>query len=142
MSLAVGTLRKSFSRVIERSPNLTGRFYEILVTRYPQTKPLFAGPNGALDRRARELAGALAAVIARIEDAAWLRDTLVPMGARHLSYGLTDEMYVMAGDCLLLALAEAEGADWTPEVRQAWTAAYGAIATLMQEGARRAQAAA
>ncbi len=49
MSLNATLLRASFDLVVERSPNLTQRFYEILFERYPQTQQMF--PVG---RRARQ----------------------------------------------------------------------------------------
>ena len=140
MSLAVETLRSSFERVIERAPNLTHRFYEILFTRYPQTQRMFGRHSGV--RQEKMLAEALTAVIDHLEDAPWLTNTLMGLGAKHAGYGVTDEMYAWVGDSLLATLAEVEGAGWTPQVKQAWVRAFGAIASLMQEGARQALAAA
>jgi hemoglobin-like flavoprotein len=136
MSLDVPLLRSSFELVIERQPELTTRFYAILFERYPQLKPMF-GRNSA-GTQAQMLTSALAAVIEHLEDAPWLSQTLGAMGKKHVEYGVTDEMYGFVGASLLAALAEAAGADWSPELEQAWTAAYGAIAGLMQDGARAA----
>ena len=138
MGLAVETLRSSFERVIERSPNLTHRFYEILFARYPQTRRMFGRHSSA--KQEKMLADALGAVIDHLEDAPWLSQTLMGLGSKHAGYGVTDEMYAWVGDALLSTLAEAEGDDWTDDVKQAWTAAFGAIASLMQEGTRRALA--
>ena len=41
MGLDVQLRRESFDLVVERSPNLTHRFYEILFERYPQTQEMF-----------------------------------------------------------------------------------------------------
>jgi hemoglobin-like flavoprotein len=132
MSLDVDALRESFALVAERAPDLTRRFYEILFERYPQARPLF----GASTRKQEEmLTRALAAVIDHLEDGAWLSDTLRALGAKHVGYGVTDEMYDWVGDALVRALAEAAGDAWTPRVAKAWGDAYGAIAGLMQEGA-------
>ena len=136
MSLPVETLRTSFRRIIELSPNVTHRFYEILFERRPMTRRMFA-------RHAEQeklLAGALAAVVAHLEDGAWLTSTLCALGARHAGYSITDEMYGWVGEALLATFAETLGGEWTAEIEQAWTAAYGAIAGLMQEGARQAGA--
>ena len=40
-------------------------------------------------------------------------------------------MYGQVGDALLATLAEVAGNDWTPEIRDAWAEAYGAICGLM-----------
>lgn len=131
----VETLRSSFELVIERAPDLTPRFYEILFARYPQARPLFGG--AASKRQQEMLRDALAAVIEHVEDAPWLTTTLHALGAKHVGYGVRDEMYDWVGEGLLATLAEVAGEAWTPRVERAWTEAYGAIAGLMKEGARR-----
>jgi hemoglobin-like flavoprotein len=122
--------------VIERQPKLTPRFYEILFSRYPQVRPLFArNPN---DAQAQMLQEALVAVMDHIEDASWLEQTLMAMGKKHVDYGVTDEMYDWVGASLLATLAEAAGEAWTPELEAAWATAFGAISGLMQKGAAQA----
>lgn len=137
MSLNVELLRNSFDLVIERQPELTTRFYEILFERYPQVRPLF-GRNSATHQR-KMLQGALVAVVDHLEDAAWLRETLHAMGKKHVEYNVTTEMYDWVGASLLATIGEAAGEHWTPELEAAWVAAYGAVAGLMQEGARAAE---
>lgn len=134
MSLNVQLLRGSFDLVVERSPQLTHRFYEILFERYPQTLSMF--PAGRRERQEGMLTEALVAVMDHLEDAPWLTQTLHGLGAKHVAYGVTDEMYGWVGDSLLRTLAEVAGNDWTPELEAAWSGAFGAIASLMQEGAR------
>jgi hemoglobin-like flavoprotein len=134
MSLNVSLLRDSFELVVERQPALTTRFYEILFERYPQVKPLFGRNTSA--HQAQMLTSALVAVLEHLEDAPWLTETLGAMGKKHVDYGVTGEMYSYVGASLLAALAEAVGKQWTPETEAAWVAAYGAIAGLMQAGAK------
>jgi hemoglobin-like flavoprotein len=136
MSLNVPLLRKSFDLVVERQPQLTTRFYEILFSRYPQAQPLFS--RNSRKAQAEMLQQALVSVIEHLEDASWLEETLGAMGRKHVDYGVTDEMYDWVGASLLATLAEVAGDDWTPELEQAWKEAYGAIASLMQKGAKQA----
>jgi hemoglobin-like flavoprotein len=86
------------------------------------------------------LTEALVAVLDHLEDAPWLESELQSLGAKHLDYGVTPEMYGWVGDALLRTLAEAAGSAWTPELQAAWAEAYGAIAGLMQRGAAHAEA--
>jgi hemoglobin-like flavoprotein len=132
MSLNVAALRGSFDLVIERAPNLTHRFYEILFERYPQARSLFG--KGATRAQEEMLTRALVAVLDHLEDAPWLEETLGALGNKHVDYGVTNEMYAWVGDALLSTLAEVAGPDWTPEVAGAWTEAYDAIAALMTGG--------
>lgn len=138
MSLNVNLLRTSFALVVERCPTLTQRFYEILFERHPQTRAMF--PANHQRRQEAMLTQALAAVVEHLEDGAWLTRTLHKLGARHADYGVTAEMYDWVGESLLASLREAAGVAWTPEMERAWAAAYGVIASLMQEGARTALA--
>jgi len=136
----VPLLRSSFDLIAERHPDVTRHFYEILFERYPALSPMF----GRNSRAAQEkmLTQALVAVMDHLEDAAWFEETLGALGAKHVAYGVTDEMYGWVGECLLVALARAAGPAWTAEVEAEWTSAYGAIARAMLAGARGARAAA
>jgi hemoglobin-like flavoprotein len=129
MALNVGLLRQSFELVASVNPAFTTRFYEILFERYPQARPLF--PASGVARQAEMLNGALVAVLDHLEDAPWLVQTLGALGAKHVGYGVTREMYDWVGASLLATLAEVAGPQWNPEIHAAWAEAYGAIASLM-----------
>jgi len=131
-------LRNSFDLIIDRRPDLTVRFYEILFERYPVLAPMFRRDR---KMQAKMLAGAIAAVLDHLEDAPWLAATLGELGARHIEYGVTAEMYNWVGDALLATLAEVAAEAWTDEVAEQWTLAFSAIATMMQAGAAAAHAA-
>jgi hemoglobin-like flavoprotein len=129
MGLNVALLRSSFDVVASVNPKFVTRFYEILFERHPQTQAMF--PVGNRERQAEMLTGALVAVLDHLEDAPWLQDTLGALGAKHVDYGVTREMYDWVGASLLATLAEVAGPAWTPELNAAWGEAYGAIVSLM-----------
>lgn len=133
MTLDPEILRNSFELVVSRRPDLTMRFYEILFERYPALQPLFG--RNARATQAKMLAEAIAAVLDHLEQPAWLTSTLGAMGQKHVGYGVTDAMYDQVGDALLATLAEVAAEAWTPPVAGQWTAAYGAIASMMKAGA-------
>jgi hemoglobin-like flavoprotein len=139
MSLDVEALRDSFQLVVERAPNVTRRFYEILFERYPQAQKLFG--RNSQQKQEEMLTRALVAVVDHLEDASWLKDTLTSLGAKHVDYGVTDEMYHWVGDSLLATLAEVAADAWSPRVELAWRNAYGAISGLMIAGAHSRDAA-
>ena len=60
--------------------------------------------------------------------------TLRDLGGRHLGYGVRVEHYDDVGRALIATLEQALGEAFAPAARAAWTAAYGAIATLVIEG--------
>jgi hemoglobin-like flavoprotein len=129
MPLNVNLLRQSFEVVATANPRFVSRFYEILFERYPQARPLF--PQNGMARQAEMLTQALVAVLDHLEDAPWLQQTLGALGAKHVDYGVTREMYDWVGASLLATLGEVAGQAWTPELQAAWGEAYGAIVSLM-----------
>jgi len=132
MSLDANALKTSFDLVVSRRPDLTERFYEILFADHPELASMFG--HNARKAQAEMLAQALAAVIDHLDDAPWLQRTLGGLGARHVGYGVTPEMYGWVGAALLQTLAEVAGDDWTPSLAEQWAAAFGAIQSLMLAG--------
>jgi hemoglobin-like flavoprotein len=59
------------------------------------------------------------------------------LGRRHAGYGVKDEHYATVAAALLWALEQGLGARFTSDVRDAWAAAYGLLASTMQGAARR-----
>jgi hemoglobin-like flavoprotein len=134
MSLNVPALRSSFELVVEREPQLTHLFYDILFQRYPQAKPLFR--NNPRQEQEKMLTDVLVKLMDHLEDAPWLVRELGAIGSKHAGYGVTEEMYGWVGASLLEALEQVAAEEWTPELAAAWTEAFQAIASLMQAGAR------
>lgn len=134
MALNVTLLRQSFEMVLDRAPDLTRRFYDRLFARHPETRALFS--RQTRDRQERMLAEALVAVMDHLDDAPWLAENLRALGAKHASYGVTDEMYGFVGEALLGTLADVTGDAWTDAHHRAWLDAFEAIASLMKTGAR------
>lgn len=135
MSLNTTLLQSSLELVLENEQNLTLRFYEFLFARYPQVKPLF-GRNSQTEQ-AKMLQEALVSVVDRLEDGEWVSNTLEAMGDTHVDYEVTEEMYPMVGECLILALKDLSGDAWTAETEQAWSDAYAAISGFMIAGAHK-----
>jgi hemoglobin-like flavoprotein len=129
MALDADMLRSSFELVTTREPDVTRLFYDELFSRYPQAQALFT--RKSREAQERMLAEALTAVLDHLEDAVWLETTLAGLGAQHVEYGVTDEMYGWVGECLLATFARVAGSDWSSAHETAWTEAYGAVTSLM-----------
>ena len=138
MSLNAELLRSSFELVVEREPQLTRRFYEIFHSRYPQVKPMFS--RNAPEQQQKMLTETLVAVMDNLEDADWLQTNLMALGRKHVEYGVTDDMYPWVGECLVAAISEVAGDDWTDEHAKAWGEAYGALQEMAIAGAKQARA--
>lgn len=137
MAIDPDLLRGSIELAASREPVITKRFYEILFERYPQVRPMFS--RNAPERQQQMLQGAILAVLDHLDDPTWLGDTLGGLGATHVSYGVTDDMYPLVGECLIAALADLCGDDWTDAHHDSWVEAYGVISSLAIAGAERAR---
>lgn len=111
--------------------NLTTRFYEILFERYPAVRPMFSSdvrPQAAMLRTA------VLAVLEHLDDPEWLTTTLGGLGAKHAEYGATPAMFDAVGECMVAAMAELGGDEWTPEMTAEWSAALATVSSLMLAG--------
>lgn len=134
MGLNAELLNNSFALVVDREPELTARFYEILFERHPEARSLFH--RNEPKQQQQMLQDALVAVLDHLDDAPWLADTLGALGAKHVEYGVTEPMYDWVGESLVATLEEVAGDDWSKEMAEAWGEAYGAIQGLMLAGTR------
>ncbi len=137
--LQVETLEQSFEKIKPQAAEFSTSFYENLFTDYPDAKPLFA--NTDMDAQKKKLVDSLVLVVNNVRKPEALTGALQGLGARHVKYGALPEHYPLVGNSLLKTFEQYLGSDWTPEVKQAWVDAYGAITTLMLEGADYSQAA-
>lgn len=126
-------IRKSFAELARHDHVAALVFYRRLFEIDPALRPLF---TGSIEAQARKLMDMLGVLIAMLERPLGLDMELRAMGARHAGYGVKDEHYATVGRALLDMLAETLERDFTPEVRAAWTALYGAVATTMKVGAQ------
>ncbi len=134
MPLNVEVLQRSFAQIKPRATEFAASFYNNLFTDYPQAKPLFANTN--MTEQQQHLVSSLVLVIDSLRKPEVLTDALKRLGAKHVKYGAIREHYPMVGTTLLKTFESYLGVDWTLEVKQAWTDAYEAIASIMLEGAK------
>jgi hemoglobin-like flavoprotein len=133
MSLQVELLEKSFEEVKPQADEFVDSFYSNLFTMYPEAKPLFAHSNMAEQKK--KLLASLVLVVENLKNPDVLGNSLRGLGARHVKYGALPEHYPLVGNSLLTAFEQHLKEKWTPEVKQAWVDAYGAITEIMLDGA-------
>lgn len=110
---------------------LTPRFYEILFARYPEVEPMFSSD---IRPQAEMLREAIIAVLDHLDDADWLSGNLGALGRKHAGWGVTAPMYDAVAECMIAAMEELGGEEWTPAMTAEWSQALGAVAVLMQAG--------
>jgi len=126
-------VQRTFWQVAPHVDWLAELFYERLFAARPDYRRLFK-PDAAAQRDKRM--ATLGAVVSGLDRLDRILPSLAEMGRRHTGYGVQPADYAPVGTALLDALATVLGRDFTPEVRSAWTQAYGALADALIEGAR------
>ena len=134
MSLNVTLLKQTFAKIRVRPQTFTTSFYNNLFKEHSDVKILFA--LAEMKKQKEHLMNALMLIVDNLERPDVLKEALKRLGKRHVNYGALVEDYPLIGACLLKTMESFFGKDWTPEVQQAWIEAYGAIASIMLEGAK------
>jgi nitric oxide dioxygenase len=135
----VKLVQESFSRVAPISETAAVIFYDRLFEVAPSVKAMF--PADMTEQR-KKLMAMLAAVVNGLGNLESILPAASALAKRHVSYGAKPEHYPVVGGALLYTLEKGLGDAWTPELADAWTAAYGTLSGYMiSEGYGRAQAA-
>lgn len=132
----INLVQASFEDVRPIAATAAELFYDRLFTLDPSLKHLF---KGDMPNQGRMLMSMIGSAVHGLKDLDKLAPVLRNLGARHVDYGVREEHYVTVGSALLWTLNAGLGEKFTPEVREAWTAAYGLLADVMQFGALEAE---
>ena len=133
MSLKVEVLEKSFAEIKPQANEFVASFYDNLFTANPEAKPLFDTTD--MEAQKKKLLGSLVLVVDNLRKPDTLNGALRGLGARHVKYGALPAHYPLVGGALLTTFEQYLQDKWTPEVKQAWVDAYGAISEMMLDGA-------
>jgi len=131
--LQVELLEQSFEEIKPQADEFVSSFYDNLFTANPEAKPLFETTDMAEQKK--KLLGSLVLVVENLRKPEALDGALRGLGARHVKYGALPEHYPLVGSALLTTFGQYLGNKWTPNVKQAWVDAYGAISEIMLDGA-------
>lgn len=126
-------VQSSFEKIRPIAPVAAELFYQRLFDLDPALKNLF---RGDMAEQGRKLMAMIAAGVRGLSNASALIPVLTDLGRRHTAYGVLDRHYVTVGTALIQTLERGLGKDFTPEVRDAWCAAYELMSGVMQQGAR------
>jgi hemoglobin-like flavoprotein len=137
MAINVTLIRESFQALRPHVGEVFERFYAELFRKYPGVRPLFDQVD--LKRQPQALASSIAHVVEYLEESDHVADYLSKMGARHVAYGAREEHFGPVADTLLETLEYYFEENWTPELKESWSALLGAAAEHMGRGMREAR---
>jgi hemoglobin-like flavoprotein len=132
----VSLVQDSFRKVVPQFSEASRVFYEELFRLAPDMRAMFPSD---LQAQKQKLTQMLDVVIRSLDRIGTVSDDIVDLGYRHVAYDVEEENYAAFGEALLRMLEKLLGPDLTPEMREAWAAAYDMLARVMQECATTAR---
>ena len=133
----IALVQSSFSHVLPIAETAGLLFYDRVFTLAPGTRALF---DDDIAPQAKRTMGAVKTAVDGLDDLDTVAPFLVRLGARHVRYGVQMEHFDVIGSALLWTLEQGLGERFTPDVRDAWVAAWNVIAGAMGDGMRQAMA--
>jgi hemoglobin-like flavoprotein len=124
----VQLVQNSFSKVAPIADQAAVLFYDRLFEVAPQVKAMF--PEDMTEQR-KKLMTTLAVVVNGLSNLESVLPAASALATRHVAYGAKAEHYPVVGAALLWTLEKGLGDAWTPEIADAWTAAYGTLSGYM-----------
>jgi hemoglobin-like flavoprotein len=121
-------VKSSFAKVAATKEHAAALFYRRLFELDPSLRPLFKGDMAA---QGAKLMAALSTVVASLDRLEKILPAVRDLGRRHATYGVRPDHYATVGDALIWTLEQGLGADFTREMRRAWTDAYVHLAWTM-----------
>ena len=128
----IALVQESFARVLPIRDVAAALFYGLLFSIDPSTRHLF---RGDLTAQSAKLMAALATVVRALDDLEPKLEDIRALARRHVGYGVRDAHYASVGAALLWTLEQGLGDDWTPQVAEAWAAAYEVLSGTMRAAA-------
>ncbi|KAK3313219.1 globin-like protein [Apodospora peruviana] len=122
---------KSTAPVLKEHGNtITTVFYDNLINENPALNNMFSTTSKTTGRQPRALANAVLAYATYIDDLPKLAHAVQRIAHKHVSLQVTPEQYDIVGKYLIQAIGQVLGDAATPEIVDAWTAAYGVLANV------------
>ena len=124
----VKAIQDSFKLVAPISDQAAAIFYGRLFEIAPAVKPLF---RGDMTEQGRKLMATLGVVVNSLGNLEAVLPAASALAKRHVDYGVKAEDYTPVGAALLWTLQQGLGEHWTPQLEEAWGAAYTLLSGYM-----------
>ncbi len=122
-------VQSSFQKVVPIKDQAAAIFYDKLFEYDPELKPLF---KGNMVEQGNKLMATLGLAVKGLNDLSKLVPVLENLAVKHLDYGVKVDDYSPVGNALLHTLKQGLGAEFTPEVKSAWTNLYKVVHDVMR----------
>jgi hemoglobin-like flavoprotein len=132
----IALVQASWKQVQPIAGTAAAMFYGRLFLLEPSVRGMFRGDMEEQGRRLMSMISVAVNSLSRLES---IVPAIQSLGRRHSAYGVEDRHYAVVGEALVWTLGQGLGAAFTKETEEAWRAAYGLLATTMQQAAREAE---
>ena len=129
-SRQVQLVQESFAQVVPIAGVAATLFYDRLFEIAPDVKPLFVGD---MEKQKLMLMQTLSVVVIGLAQPENILPAAKSLAVRHKGYGVQPEHFDSVGASLLWTLEKGLGNAYTPEVNDAWVAAYALLSGVMIE---------
>ena len=128
----ISLVQTTFAQVVPIADQAAALFYERLFTLDPAVKPLFTGD---MAEQGQKLMSTIGLAVNGLTTPEKIIPAVQALGRKHVGYGVQNEHYDTVATALLWTLEQGLGDGFTPQVKEAWTAAYTLLAGVMKEAA-------
>ena len=129
-------VQSSFKQVLPIADVAGELLYGRIFVLAPETRALF---DEDIRPQAKRLMAAVKVAVDGLDHVEDVAPFLIKLGARHVRYGVRPEHFDVGGEALLWTLERGLGEAFTPDVREAWVAAWNIVASAMLTGMRNAE---
>ena len=126
-------VQNSFVDIATIADDAAVLFYQRLFELDPSLRQMF---RGDMSEQRKKLMQMLTAAVKGLDHLDRLVPVVQDLGRRHTGYGVQESHYETVGEALLWTLEMGLGRNFTPDVKEAWTAVYTLLATTMKDAAR------
>lgn len=126
----IQSIKETIPLINQKAENVTTRMYDILFSKYPETKPLFAD---ATSDQHKKLAGAIAAFAGNVDNLPALSNAVEKMASAHVATNVQPQHYPMVADALITAMGDVLGDAFTQERKNAWVEGYTFLAGVLMQ---------
>jgi nitric oxide dioxygenase len=130
-------VQSSFQQVLPIADLAGELLYGRIFVLAPDSRALF---EDDIRPQAKRLMGAVKLAVDGLDDLENVAPFLVKLGARHARYGVRPEHFDAGREALIWVLEQGLGEAFTPDVREAWIAAWNVVAGAMLAGLRSQEA--
>ncbi|WP_349844268.1 NO-inducible flavohemoprotein [Pantoea dispersa] len=124
----IATVKSTLPAIAQLGPQLTGHFYQRMLTQHPELKNVFNMNNQRSGNQREALFNAICAYGSNLENLAVLLPAVEKIAQKHASLNIQPAQYAIVGENLLATIKELLNPG--DEVLAAWGKAYGVLAEV------------